>query len=100
MLLLSAEPERATLCALWRVRILLGIAVIRARVFPPFVGILLIVAAILSPSTIFSGMLFTLVGLVGTVSAAIAYGWVGTILTQQQHVVGAEAPSSVQAALR
>jgi len=79
--------------------LLLGIAVIQAKVFPPLVGILLMIAAVLSPSTVFSGMLFTLLGLVGTVSAAIAYGWVGTILTQQK-AIGAEMPSSVQAALR
>ena len=79
--------------------LLLGIAVIRARVFPAFVGILLIVSGVLSPSTIFSGVLFTLIGLVGTVSAAIAYGWVGMILTKQQNVAGAKAPSSVQATL-
>ena len=80
--------------------LLLGIAVIRARVFPRFVGILLIVSAVLSPSTIFSGVLFTLIGLVGTVSAAIAYGWVGTILTQQQNVAEAEASYPSQEALR
>ena len=80
--------------------LLLGIAVIRARVFPQFVGILLIVSAVLSPSTIFSGVLFTLIGLVGTVSAAIAYGWVGMILTQQQNVAEAEASYPSQEALR
>jgi hypothetical protein len=79
--------------------LLLGIAIIRAKVFPSLVGILLMVTAVLSPSTVFSGMLFTLMGLVGTVSAAIAYGWVGTILTQQK-AIEAEMPSSVQAALR
>jgi hypothetical protein len=81
--------------------ILLGIAVIRAKVFPPFVGILLLVVGILSPSTVvFSGLLATLVGLVSTVSAAIAYSWVGTTLVRQQHVAGAEVPSSAPAALR
>jgi hypothetical protein len=81
--------------------ILLGIAVIRAKVFPAFVGILLIVTGVLSPSTVvFSGLLFTLIGLLSTVSAAIAYGWVGTMLTQQQHVARAEVPSSGQVALR
>jgi hypothetical protein len=80
--------------------ILLGIAVIRAKVFPSFIGILLIVAAVLSPSTEFSGLLFTLLGLVGTIAAAIAYGWVGMILTQQQNVAEAEAVYPPQEALR
>jgi hypothetical protein len=57
------------------------------------------VAGVLSLPIVFSGVLFTLIGLVGTVSAAVAYGWVGTILTQQQNVAGAEVPSSVQAVL-
>jgi hypothetical protein len=80
--------------------LLLGIAVIRAKVFPSWVGLLLMVAGVLSLSTVFSGVLFTLIGLVGTISAAMAYGWVGMILTQQQNVAGAEVPSSVQAVLR
>lgn len=80
--------------------LVLGIAVIRAKVFPPFVGILLIVAAVLSPSTEFPGLLFTLLGLVGTTAAAIAYGRVGIILTKQPKAMGAAVPSSVQAALR
>jgi hypothetical protein len=81
--------------------LLLGIAVIRAKVFPALVGLLLMVSAVLSPVTTFSsGVLFALIGLVGIVSAAIAYGWVGMILTTQYNVAGAEVPSSVQAALR
>jgi hypothetical protein len=74
--------------------LLLGIAVIRAKVFPSLVGLL-------SPVTTFSGgTLFALIGLVGIVSAAIAYGWVGMILTTQHTVTGAEMPSSVQTVLR
>ena len=81
--------------------LLLGIAVIRAKVFPSLVGLLLVVSAVLSPVNTFSGgALFAFIGLVGIVSAAIAYGWVGMILTTQHNVAGAEAPSSVQAALR
>jgi hypothetical protein len=81
--------------------LLLGIAVIRAKVFPSLVGILLMVSGILSPVNTFSGgVLFALIGLVGIVSAAIAYGWVGMILTTQQNMIGAEVPSSVQTALR
>ena len=80
--------------------LLLGIAVIRAKVFPSLVGLLLIVAAVLSPSTAFSGLLFTLLGLVGTIAAAIAYGGVGIILTKQPQTRGAEASSPAQAALR
>jgi hypothetical protein len=79
--------------------LLLGIAVIRAKVFPWLVGLLLMVAGVLSLSTVFSGLLFTLIFLVATVSAALAYGWVGTILIQQRDVAGAEVPSSVQAVL-
>jgi len=78
--------------------LLLGIAVIRAKVFPPLVGALLIVSGILSPSTEFSGLLFTLLGLVGTIAAAIAYGGVGTILARQQNV--AEVEASLQEVLR
>jgi hypothetical protein len=80
--------------------LVLGIAVIRAKVFPPFVGALLIVSGILSPSTEFSGLLFTLLGLVGTIAAAIAYGGVGIILTKQPKARGAEASSPPQAVLR
>ncbi len=80
--------------------LVLGIAVIRAKVFPPLVGALLMVAGILSPSTEFSGLLFTLLGLVGTIAAAIAYGGVGIILTKQPQASGAEASSPPQAVLR
>jgi hypothetical protein len=41
-----------------------------------------------------------LIGLLGIVSAAMAFGWVGMNMLQQHIVAGAEAPSSVQAALR
>ncbi len=83
--------------------ILLGIAVIRARVFPPFVGLLLIASVVLSLVAFFlqSGdLLAAIIGLLGTTSAAIAYGWVGTILTKRQNVAGVEVSSSVQAVLR
>ena len=83
--------------------ILLGIAVIRARVFPPFVGILLIASVVLSLVAFFlqSGdLLAAIIGLFGTASAAIAYGWAGTILTQQQNVAEAEASYPPQEALR
>jgi len=81
--------------------LLLGFAVIRAKVFPSLVGILFIVAGVLSPVTTFSsGVLFALIGLVGIVSAAIAYGWVGMSLTKQQNVTEAKVPSSGQPALR
>jgi hypothetical protein len=83
--------------------ILLGIALIRSRVFPPFVGILLIASVALSLVAFFlqSGdLLAAIIGLLGTASAAIAYGWVGMILTTQHNVIGAEASSSVQTVLR
>ncbi len=80
--------------------LVLGIAVIRAKVFPPLVGALLIVSGILSPSTEFPGLLFTLLGLVGTIAAAIAYGGAGIILTKQPQTRGAEASSPAQAVLR
>ncbi len=80
--------------------LLLGMAVIRAKVFPSLVGLLLIVAGILSPSTAFSGLLFTLLGLVGTIAAAIAYGGVGMILMRLPKARGAEASSPPQAVLR
>ncbi len=81
--------------------LLLGIAVIRAKVFPSLVGILLMVSGILSPVNTFSGgALFALIGLVGFVSAAIAYGWVGTSLVQQHNVAEAEASYPPQEALR
>jgi hypothetical protein len=81
--------------------LLLGIAVIRAKVFPSLVGILFIVAGVLSPVTTFSsGVLFALIGLVGIVSSAIAYGWVGMSFTKQKNVSEAKLPSSGQPALR
>jgi hypothetical protein len=83
--------------------ILLGIALIRSRVFPPVVGILLIASVVLSLVAFFlqSGdLLAAIIGLLGTASAAIAYGWVGMALTTQQNMRGAEVPSSVQTVLR
>ena len=80
--------------------ILLGIAVIRAKVFPTLVGVLLIVSGVLSPSTEFAGLLFTLLGLVGTIAAAIAYGRAGMMLMQQPKAIGVEALSPPQAVLR
>ena len=80
--------------------LLLGVAVIRAKVFPSLVGILLIVTGVLSPvTTLSSGVLIALIGLVGIVSAAIAYGWAALILTTQHNVIGAEVPSSVHTVL-
>ncbi len=80
--------------------LLLGIAVIRAKVFPLLVGLLLMVAGVLSPVTTFSGgALFALIGQVGIVSAAIAYGRVGMSLTKQQNISEARLPSSGQPAL-
>ena len=80
--------------------LLLGIAVIRAKVFPLLVGLLLMVAGVLSPVTTFSGgALFALIGQVGIVSAAIAYGRVGMSLTKQQNISEAKLPSSGQPAL-
>jgi hypothetical protein len=77
--------------------LLLGIAIIRAKVFPPLVGILLMVSGVLSQiTTSSSGLLFAAVGLVGIVSAALAYGWVGIILTTQPNVAGAEVASSLE----
>jgi hypothetical protein len=59
------------------------------------------VAGVLSPITTFTdGALFALIGLGGIVSAAMAYGWVGMILTTLPNIAGVESHSSVQAALR
>ena len=83
--------------------LLLGIAVIRASVFPPFIGVLLMVSVVFSLVAFFlqSGDVFaTLIDLLGTVSPAIAYGWAGTILMQQPKARGVEASSPAQAALR
>jgi Zn-dependent membrane protease YugP len=56
---------------------------------------------VLSPVTTFSsGLLFALIGLVGIVSAAIAFGWVGMSFTKQQNITEAKVPASGQPALR
>jgi hypothetical protein len=82
--------------------ILLGIAVMRAKVFPAVVGLLFLISAVLNLATIIfqSGLLATLIGLLSTVSVAIAVGWVGTILMHQPKVREAEASSASQAVLR
>jgi hypothetical protein len=71
-------------------------------VFPPFIGVLLMVSVVFNLVAFFlqSGdVLATLIGLLGTVSTAIAYGWVGMSLMQQPKAIGVEA-SSPQAVLR
>jgi hypothetical protein len=74
--------------------ILLGIAVLRAKVFPALVGILLLASAILILlGPVFqSGLLGTLlVPFLSAIASAAAYGWVGMMLVQQAGVSGAAA---------
>lgn len=82
--------------------ILLGIAVLRAKVFPALVGILLLVWTVLNLANFFlqSGLPATLVGLLSAIAWAGAYGWVGLMLVQQSGTTAAEAAYQPQTALR
>ena len=81
--------------------ILLGIAVLRAKVFPTMVGILLLAWTVLNLLNFFfqSGLLATLAGLLSTLAWAAAFGWVGMMLVQRADVSG-EAKYQPQTALR
>ncbi|HEY6407278.1 MAG TPA: hypothetical protein VIY29_07415 [Ktedonobacteraceae bacterium] len=81
--------------------ILLGVAVLRAKVFPTMVGTLLLASAVLNLlGFVFqSGLLATLVSLLSTIVSAVAYGWVGTMLVQQSGMSGGEAAYQPQTAL-
>jgi len=82
--------------------ILLGIAVLRAKVFPTMVGILLLAWTVLNLLNFFfqSGLLATLAGLLSALAWAAAYGWVGMMLVQQAGVSGEAAAYQPQTALR
>ncbi len=82
--------------------ILLGIAVLRAKVFPSLVGYLLLASAVLTLlSPLFqSGLLSTLLPLLRIITWAAAYGWIGMILVQQAGVSGEAAAYQPQTALR
>jgi|SRR5579885_1475905 hypothetical protein len=82
--------------------ILLGIAVLRTKVFPSMVGILLLAWAVLNllSFALQSGLPATLVGLLSAIAWAGAYGWVGLMLVQQSGTTAAEAAYQPQTALR
>ena len=81
--------------------ILLGIAVLRAKVFPVLVGILLLAWVVLNLANfaLQSGLPASFVGLLSAISWAGAYGWVGLMFVQQAGVSG-EAAYQPQTALR
>lgn len=82
--------------------ILLGIAVLRSKVFPSLVGILLLAWVVLNLLNFFlqGGLLATLVGLLSAIAWAAAYGWVGVMLVQQPGMVTRDAAYRPQTALR
>ncbi|GAC1430539.1 MAG: hypothetical protein PVS3B3_10720 [Ktedonobacteraceae bacterium] len=82
--------------------ILLGIAVLRAKVFPTLVGILLLAWTVLNllSFVLQSGLLAMLVGLLSTLASAVAYGWVGMMLVQQSGVSGEASAYQPQTVLR
>jgi hypothetical protein len=82
--------------------ILLGIVVLRAKVFPTMVGILLLAWTVLNLLNFFfqSGLLATLAGLLSALAWAAAYGWVGMMLVQQAGVSGKAEVYQPQTALR
>ena len=81
--------------------ILLGIAVIRTRSYPQFVGILLIVSGVLSPTQIFlSGFLNALVSSLSVATIAVAFGWAGMLLARQPETTAAETSYPVQEMVR
>ena len=74
--------------------ILLGIAALRAKVFPVLTGYLLLAWAILNIASF-----VTQINLLGPLASAVAYGWIGMMLVQQAGVSG-EAAYQPQTALR
>lgn len=82
--------------------ILLGIAVLRAKVFPTLVGILLLAWVVLNLlNFVFqSGLLATFMGLLSALAWAAVYGWLGITLVQQPGMLVGEAAYQPQTALR
>ena len=75
--------------------ILLGIAVLRAKVFPSLTGYLLLALAVLIIVALFSQS-----GLILPIASAAAYGWIGMMLVQQAGVSGEAAAYQPQTAPR
>lgn len=75
--------------------ILLGIAALRAKVFPALTGYLLLAWAILNIVAF-----ITQINLIGPIASTVAYGWIGMMLVQQAGVSGEAAAYQPQTALR
>jgi hypothetical protein len=82
--------------------LLLGIALLRTRVFPRLVGVLFIVVAACIPLEIVfsSGFASTLSAAFTHTIAAIAFAWVGVLLTRQQQAVRADLSTPVETVVR
>jgi hypothetical protein len=66
--------------------ILLGIATIRAKVFPSMAGIFLCIGGLLSPATIGVTPLVTLIGVLSTCLVSLGLGWIGYIIAQPERL--------------
>ncbi|MBE3558404.1 MAG: hypothetical protein IMW89_04170 [Ktedonobacteraceae bacterium] len=89
------EKTCLTLTALQLVGgVLLGIATIRAGIFAPWIGWLLIVSAVLSAAAFPLGeMLTTVLSGLSDLTLFIALGWSGYVLLQGERTPVQEAPS-------
>lgn len=64
--------------------ILLGIAIIRAKVFPRLTGIFLIVGGLLNPASVLGlNLIVSLIGIVSIILFALGFAWIGSLLFAQ-----------------
>jgi hypothetical protein len=64
--------------------ILLGITIIRAKIFPRLTGIFLIVGGILNPASILGlNLIVSLLGIVSIILLALGFAWIGSLLFSQ-----------------
>jgi hypothetical protein len=68
--------------------ILLGITIIRAKIFPRLTGIFLIVGGILTPASILGlNLIVSLIGSVSLILLALGFTWIGSLLFSQSEEV-------------
>ena len=64
--------------------ILLGITIIRAKIFPRLTGIFLIVGGILNPASVLGlNLIVSLIGIVSIILFALGFAWIGSLLFSQ-----------------
>ena len=72
--------------------ILLGISIMRARIFPRLAGIFILVGGILSPAAILGlNLVVSLIGSLSTILLVLGFVWIGSILFSRPEVMAAPA---------